>query len=362
MLSRFAAALIPIMAIGCNQMTQLAGPQELGLVEKFPVQDLPVALTSSGDANQMQLERNEILSKWVLKSDYLCAEYQLRLSRAIRDTRLATDFVATVLSGLATIFSQVGTIRPLAGSATIALGVGGDIQSDLFLQQAGDLMANAIEAIRTAARKDLQQNWLYPYYQYTLPQGLLDVERYDRETCNIDRAMNVIRASLGIAGPTALTLNNPIVGVLKETSTSTVPQTTTVTTTPGTTTTTPQGATISTSPQVQVFTTPTQPSEPTQIHPPPPRKALPGPGVQPPRCQPPESAAVIEGKRQLKEFVRGLGTRRDLDSLNSIVGRIPDAATPAPGPTVKANAIIVYIDRTVCTSADLERLSKAVSG
>ena len=42
------------------------------------------------------------MNRWLIRSDYLCADYQLQLSRAIRDTRLATDFLATVLAGLAT--------------------------------------------------------------------------------------------------------------------------------------------------------------------------------------------------------------------------------------------------------------------
>lgn len=87
MISRFAAALVPVLFIGCNHMTQLAGPQEVGLVERFPTEALPVTLTASSDLAQMQIERNDILSKWVLRSDYLCSEYQLQLSRTIRDSR-----------------------------------------------------------------------------------------------------------------------------------------------------------------------------------------------------------------------------------------------------------------------------------
>lgn len=354
MIFRFAAALVPVLFIGCNHMSPLAGPQELGLVERFPTQDLPVTLTSANDLSEMRIERNDILSKWVLRSDYLCSQYQLQLSRTIRDSRLATDFVATVLSGLATIFIPVQTVRPLAGSAAIVLGVGGDIQSDLFLQQAGDLVANAIQAIRSTARKDLQQNWLYPYDQYTLLQGLLDVERYDRETCTIDRAMNAIRTSLGIAGPTVLALNNPIVGVPQPVSAITAPVTTTITTTQGSTRTTPQG-TIVTSPTVQMFTTPAQSS-------PVPTAPAPAPFISRPRCNPPETAAILTGKGQLKALVAQMGSAGNLDRLNSIAEALPGAGTPARSAVVKANAIIVFIDRRVCTQADLDRARQAVTG
>jgi hypothetical protein len=99
----------------------------------------------------------------------------------------------------------------LAGSATIALGVGGDIQSDLFLQQAGDVVGTAIQAVRTRARIELQKKFTAEYPDYTLEQGLVDIQRYDRETCNLNVGLNEIRASLNIIGPVAPQANNPIV-------------------------------------------------------------------------------------------------------------------------------------------------------
>jgi hypothetical protein len=99
----------------------------------------------------------------------------------------------------------------LAGSATIALGVGGDIQSDLFLQQAGDVVGTAIQAVRTRARIELQKKFTAKYADYTLEQGLVDVQRYDRETCNLNVGLNEIRASLNIVGPVAPQANDPVV-------------------------------------------------------------------------------------------------------------------------------------------------------
>ena len=82
-----------------------------------------------------------------------------QLSRGIRDLRLATDAVGTILSGLATILAPVGTKTALSGAATITLGVGGDFQSDLFAQQAGEVLISAVQTVRTRARKDLQDKY-----------------------------------------------------------------------------------------------------------------------------------------------------------------------------------------------------------
>ena len=206
------AVSVPIMmvvaATGCTHYG-VSGPDDLGLAARFDPQKLPTTLTP--DDPNPKLSRNIVLSQWIIRSDYLCSDYLLQLSRSIRDTRLATDFLATVLSGLATIFSQPAVTRPLSGSATIALGVGGDIQSDLFLQQAGDVVGTAIQAVRTRARTELQKKQTAEYEDYTIEQGLADVQRYASETCNLNVGLNEIRASLNIVGPVAPLANNPII-------------------------------------------------------------------------------------------------------------------------------------------------------
>src|SRR5439155_24941423 len=46
---------------------------------------------------------------------------------------------------------------------------------------------------------------------YTLAQGLVDVQRYDRETCNLNVGLNEIRASLNTIGPVVPLANDPII-------------------------------------------------------------------------------------------------------------------------------------------------------
>ncbi len=207
MIFRTLAVAIMLAVAGCTRYG-VSGPEDLGLAARFDSQTLLITLPSNSD---YKLARNQVINQWLLRSDSLCADYLLLLSRSIRDTRLATDVTATVLAGLATIFSQPAVTRPLAGAATIALGVGGDIQSDLFLQQAGDVVGTAIQAVRTRARIELQKKFAAEYDDYTLEQGLVDVQRYDRETCNLNVGLNEIRASLNIIGPVAPQANNPII-------------------------------------------------------------------------------------------------------------------------------------------------------
>ncbi len=79
------------------------------------------------------------------------------------------------------------------------------------MQQAGEVVSTAIQAVRTRARNDLEKKFQADYARYTLEQGLLDVQRYDRETCNLNVGLNEIRASLNLGGSAGSQLNNPIV-------------------------------------------------------------------------------------------------------------------------------------------------------
>jgi len=166
--------------------------------------------------------RNRELSKWIVLSDDKCNKYLLQLSRGIRDSRLATDVVATVLSGLATILAPVGTKTALSGAATITLGVGGDLQSDLFAQQAGEVLISAVQTVRTRARLAMSEKMQARYADYTLEQGFVDVQRYDQETCNLNAGLNELRASL-ITGPEGRRPNIPILPLPPTSPVNTLP-------------------------------------------------------------------------------------------------------------------------------------------
>src|SRR4051812_8912417 len=205
---RIGPIMLAATTIGCGQYG-VSGPNDLGLVEQLKprlnVEFIPSPSTVLTDG----VRRNRELSKWIVLSDDKCNKYLLQLSRGIRDSRLATDVVATVLSGLATILAPVGTKTALSGAATITLGVGGDLQSDLFAQQAGEVLISAVQTVRTRARLAMQEKMQARYADYTLEQGFVDVQRYDQETCNLNVGLNELRASL-ITGPEGRRPNTPI--------------------------------------------------------------------------------------------------------------------------------------------------------
>src|SRR4051812_38883929 len=205
---RIGPIMLAATTIGCGQYG-VSGPNDLGLVEQLKprlnVEFIPSPSTVLTDG----VRRNQELSKWIVVSDDRCNKYLTQLSRGIRDSRLSTDVAGTVLSGLATILTPVGTKTALSGAATIVLGVGGDFQSDLFAQQAGEVLISSVQAVRARARRAMQEKMQGTYVSYTLEQGLVDVQRYDQETCNLNVGLNELRASL-ISGPEGPRFSNPI--------------------------------------------------------------------------------------------------------------------------------------------------------
>jgi hypothetical protein len=138
-----------ITLVGCTSWSpqnEIERADDLGLITNQPPP--PPLLISSISDNYNENDRNRFVEEWMARSDYLCRQYKDKIIRFSRNTRFATDATSTILSGLATIFTAVGTIHPLTGAATIVSGVGAAAQTDTFAQQSGEVIASAIQTAR----------------------------------------------------------------------------------------------------------------------------------------------------------------------------------------------------------------------
>jgi hypothetical protein len=157
--------------------------------------------TKVGDYDDIY--RNAFVEQWMARSDYLCRQYKDKIIRTARDWKLGTDVLTTVLAGLATIFTPVGTIRPLAGAATIVTGSGSALQSDVFSQQAGDLIASAIQTARENQANQIEHNLSSADSKvYSIYRAQRDVIEY-HNMCSLETALKTIRASLQATSPDA---------------------------------------------------------------------------------------------------------------------------------------------------------------
>ena len=188
---------------GCtpwSPQNEIERADDLGLVTNQPPP--PPMLISSISDNYTESDRNRFVEEWMARSDYLCRQYKDKIIRFSRNTRFATDATSTILSGLATIFTAVGTIHPLTGSATIVSGVGAAAQTDTFAQQSGEVVASAIQTARENQANQIEFNLTYPKDKYNIYRAERDVIEY-HNMCSLETALAQIRASLKATAPDA---------------------------------------------------------------------------------------------------------------------------------------------------------------
>ncbi|MGC2524699.1 MAG: hypothetical protein WA417_19015 [Stellaceae bacterium] len=135
------------------------------------------------------------------RSDLLCRQYKDKIILLSRNSRFATDATSTILSGLATIFTAVGTIHPLTGAATIVSGVGAAAQTDTFEQQSGEIIASAIQTARENQANQIEHNLqTYGVDTYNIYRAQRDVIDY-HNMCSLETALAQVRSSLKASSP-----------------------------------------------------------------------------------------------------------------------------------------------------------------
>ncbi|HEY4045037.1 MAG TPA: hypothetical protein VGM32_24775 [Rhodopila sp.] len=144
--------------------------------------------------------RDAFVEQWMGRSDYLCRQYKDKIIRTSRNWKLGTDVLTTGLAGLATIFTPAATVRPLAGAATIVSGSGAALQADTFGQQAGDVVASAIQTARENQANQIEFNLRSPSKDYNIYRAQRDVIEY-HNMCSLETALKTIRGSLQATSP-----------------------------------------------------------------------------------------------------------------------------------------------------------------
>jgi Putative peptidoglycan binding domain len=200
--------LTVIAVIGCTPLGARPGIEradDLGLqTAPTDVQQLPplppLPLLSAPEARD-RFYRDGFVEQWMARSDLLCREYKDKIILVSRNTKFATDATSTILSGLATIFTAVGTIHPLTGAATIVSGVGAAAQTDTFGQQSGEIIASAIQTARENQANQIEFNLLHQdTNQYNIYRAQRDVIGY-HSMCSLETALAQVRASLKATSP-----------------------------------------------------------------------------------------------------------------------------------------------------------------
>jgi len=140
---------------------------------------------------------------WMKKSDDLCGRYKAKIIQSSRDSRLAGDIPAAILTTLATIFTPVNTVRGLAGAAAAVVGTSAVVQTDTFNGQAGEIITSAIETARQNQANQIKHNLeAFDANQYSIYAAYRDVTDY-HDMCSLNTSLIQIRNSLRATAPDA---------------------------------------------------------------------------------------------------------------------------------------------------------------
>jgi hypothetical protein len=193
-----------IAVSGCAQLGPNSGierAEDLGLqLDPAQLPPLPPLPAPSAPESSDPSYRDEFVEQWMARSDLLCRQYKDKIILVSRNTRFATHATTTILSGLATIFTAVGTIHPLTGAATIVGGVGAAAETDTFQQQSGEIIASAIQTARENQANQIEINLKSPPQSYSIYRAQRDVIEY-HNMCSLETALAQVRASLKATSP-----------------------------------------------------------------------------------------------------------------------------------------------------------------
>ena len=106
---------------------------------------------------------------------------------------------------LSTTFTPVGTVRALAGTAAVSTGLGKVVDTDAFQQQAGEIIASAIETARQNQANQIEINLKGPQdpkasVTYDIYRAQRDVIAY-HNMCSFRTALEQVRKSLTATAP-----------------------------------------------------------------------------------------------------------------------------------------------------------------
>lgn len=131
-----------------------------------------------------QLRRRQIQDSIVAESNTLCGEYEQTLNRFNQEGNFLFGSASTLLGGLGAIFTQASAARPLAGAASIFSGVRGELNADVFQQQAIQVITNGIDSRRKRIAQIMACHVNDSLLNYTLERAVAQAFKY-HEACSL---------------------------------------------------------------------------------------------------------------------------------------------------------------------------------
>lgn len=142
--------------------------------------------------------RNVIQNEVIRASEQRCGVYKIHLRRLQSNANFLLGSAATALGGLGAIFTNVDTVRALAGSAGITSGIGAEFQESFFSSVIAPVIIDGMEARRSILRDEIMKKQSHGLSTYSLPNALADTARYIA-ACSVSEGIAEARKTVAIS-------------------------------------------------------------------------------------------------------------------------------------------------------------------
>ena len=169
--------VISLIASGCSATLGI-GPERV-----FPIDEQVAGLRSTRDYSgpATKLERNNFVTQRLFAIDIEYTQYFAKLTKEKQLGNLAGDLALLGTTFAGTVVPAASTKTILSALSTAITGAKTDIDHDVYITQTIQILQSQMEASRLTVRKRIMANLSLELTQYTMWQGLSDLEDYYRD-------------------------------------------------------------------------------------------------------------------------------------------------------------------------------------
>lgn len=161
------------------------------------------------DAEQNQTARNKLLSRLILLSDEVCEEHKGNILGNSANINISLGGATTLFSSLATIVGAETTKTVFSAAATVTNAGRSLVNEEVYYNSFAIAIIKAIDKEREVARLHLKNEMNKNANQYTIVQGILDVNMY-HNSCSFQNGLKIVSESVDKRKPSPMELREKI--------------------------------------------------------------------------------------------------------------------------------------------------------
>lgn len=161
------------------------------------------------EAQDDKNKRNELLNRFILLSDEVCEEHKGNILGNSANFNISLGGATTLFSSLATIVGAETTKTAFSAAATVTNAGRSLINEEVYYNSFAIAIIKAIDREREIERLNLKNEMDKNTSQYTIVQGILDVNVY-HNSCSFQNGLKIVSESVDRRKPSAMEIREKI--------------------------------------------------------------------------------------------------------------------------------------------------------